>query len=384
MNPIQKQKNELLKSIQNNDLTVYSGVFTTTKNYIVKEFIKEMSNEYNCIVLNFSILHLKRYYSSKSNYEYITKNLDDNKMNLIIIFEFTHCDDWITLIEKIQLTKNTKILATTSIDFSSYLSFSKIKQFRVLYNEIVYYPPTYSEFMTLNPKATIQNYLTNGSITIPKEDGEYNEENMAMLSELNILRLFNIFLITTKVRNYFHLEIFFSFLIKNMDQKLTLDFIRKNINKRTDLVLKNIKSFWKYINLLQSLYIILPIWSYSFSRRQKKMNSKFVCIDHMLFKNIKDSDRNLQLIFRNILLLEFVKRKNDILILEDQTGAEIGYLGITSRETKILMIFEKTSLISEFIKREKIDEENIYFFPKKFTEEWIENFLKELTTKING
>lgn len=383
MNPTNKAKQELYKSIQNHEITIYSGVYTTNKIFIVKELIKHLNeNDFNCIVLNFGILNLKRYYSADSNYEYIKKNLNSSKQNIIIIFEFTNCEEWISLIEKIQLTKNTKILVTTSINFSTFFAFSKIKQFRVLYNEIIYYPPTYLEFTEMNPNTSLEKYLENGSITIHRGN-ENDDENMAIISEINILRLFSIFLITTKVRNYFQLEMFFTFLIENIDQKLTLDFIKRNINKKKDLMIRNIKSLWKYINLLQALYIIVPINTYSLTRRQQKINSKFVCIDHMLFKNIHLPNKKKFLITRNIIINEFIKRGLEVLILENQKGLENGFIGISKRNTKYLFIYTKANdLLLEYIKKEGIDEENIHFIPNDIKNQDIEKILKMLSKNL--
>lgn len=367
---------KLQESINKNNLTIYGGIFSSHKNWIIKKLIDVLKETNNVIILNFNISNVRRFYTYQENIDYIASLLKPNVMNVIVIWEFTNCENWSNIINDIFKHNRTKVLAITSSDFSGYLSFVKNNKFCLNYNEIIYFPPSLRTFAEQDDRTLIELYIENGSTAWAQN---YNKDNIVLLSELNISRLYSIFLIMTKVRNHFHLEIFFSFLVKNIDKKLTLDFIKNGLCENKYLNMKNIKTFWKYINLLQVLYILLPINSYCITRKQERFNSRFVCIDHMIFKYFLENQNLVFLTARNILITEFIKKGLKILLLEENNN-EIGFFGITSKNKCLLFKYEKdNSLYTKLINQKHIEENDIYLIDKNIKKNELINLLKHLS-----
>lgn len=377
MKYINKEIEKLYKSISNNSLTIYGGIYSSSKVFVIKELISRVKQSFNVISLNFNIFNLTRYYSMKENIEHVENLLKPNVTNIIFIWEFTNCDEWYKILEHFIKYKRVKIFAITSSDFSGYLSFTKYNKFCLHYKEEIFFPPPFIEFLNYSPKI-ISNYLDNGSVIW----GNNNHKIIELTNDLNITKLFNIFTILTKVRNHFHLEIFFSFLIRNIDKKLTLDFIKKTIITQTKLQMKNTKTFWKYINLLQVLYILIPLNSYCISRKQERFNSRYVCIDHMLFKKLDNVENEYFLIGRNILIMEFIKNNLKVLLIEEN-NEEIGFFGKLSNNKIVLFKYtnEQNASIKKLVNQKNIEESDTYIINKKITKYELEKLLIKVFQK---
>lgn len=378
MKQVNKNVGKIVESLKNNSLVIFSGIYTMNKNYIMKKTIERLQETFNCIVLDFNILNLNRCYTINDSIAYVNKQIKNNTLNIVVILEFTNIENWNKLLESLLATNNIKVVGSTSFNFNNLLTQVKYKKFKVSYKEIMYYPPTYNEFFLESKNQSFTNYFNNGSILV--HDDSQNDDNMvALISNLNLIRLFNIVLILTKIRNHYQLEIFFSFLIKNIDQKLTLEFIKNEINKETTLPMNNIKLCWKFMNMLQNLYIIIPISTYSTTRKQTRFNSRFVCADHMVFKVI-DNVKNLNFKkARNIIITEFLKRKHEVNILEENQ-VEIGFFAYINESKKILIAYEKDSnTIKKFIEKESLGTSSIFYLDKNIEEKKLSQTLTKLT-----
>lgn len=382
MKQLDKKIDEIKKSLSSNFLTIFSGLYSANKDYIVKEFISTISKENNLITLNFSILNFNRFYTETENLDYVLSKIDNTKNNVVVIFEFTNLINWSEFIEKLSSINNLKVIATTSINFSAAMTFTKIKKFRLNFNEIQYLPPTYHEYCLGNDNANIDNYLKYGSLIVDKSH-KNDDLIYDLVYGINIIRLFSIFLILTKVRSHFQLEVFYNFLVQNIDQKLTIEFIKNNIKNYSGIMMNNGKTTWKYINLLQNLYILIPINSYCPIRKSYKSNSRFICVDHMMFRNVATKKNKKNLIIRNILISEFLKRKLDVFIIEDNKINEPGFFVNISKLNKLLFIFDETSeVIKKFIDKEIIEEENIINVSKNITNKELEIILNKIEERV--
>lgn len=382
MKQLDKKIGEIKKSLSSNFLTIFSGLYSANKDYIVKEFISTISKENNLITLNFSILNFNRFYTETENLDYVLSKIDNTKNNVVVIFEFTNLINWSEFIEKLSPINNLKVIATTSINFSAAMTFTKIKKFRLNFNEIQYLPPTYHEYCLGNDNANIDNYLKYGSLIVDKSH-KNDDLIYDLVYGINIIRLFSIFLILTKVRSHFQLEVFYNFLVQNIDQKLTIEFIKNNIKNYSGIMMNNGKTTWKYINLLQNLYILIPINSYCPIRKSYKSNSRFICVDHMMFRNVATKKNKKNLIIRNILISEFLKRKLDVFIIEDNKINEPGFFVNISKLNKLLFIFDETSeVIKKFIDKEIIEEENIINVSKNITNKELEIILNKIEERV--
>lgn len=382
MKQLDKKIDEIKKSLSSNFLTIFSGLYSANKDYIVKEFISTISKENNLITLNFSILNFNRFYTETENLDYVLSKIDNTKNNVVVIFEFTNLINWSEFIEKLSSINNLKVVATTSINFSAAMTFTKIKKFRLNFNEIQYLPPTYHEYCLGNDNANIDNYLKYGSLIVDKSH-KNDDLIYDLVYGINIIRLFSIFLILTKVRSHFQLEVFYNFLVQNIDQKLTIEFIKNNIKNYSGIMMNNGKTTWKYINLLQNLYILIPINSYCPIRKSYKSNSRFICVDHMMFRNVATKKNKKNLIIRNILISEFLKRKLDVFIIEDNKINEPGFFVNISKLNKLLFVFDETSeVIKKFIDKEIIEEENIINVSKNITNKELEIILNKIEERV--
>lgn len=382
MKQLDKKIDEIKKSLSSNFLTIFSGLYSANKDYIVKEFISTISKENNLITLNFSILNFNRFYTETENLDYVLSKIDNTKNNVVVIFEFTNLINWSEFIEKLSSINNLKVIATTSINFSAAMTFTKIKKFRLNFNEIQYLPPTYHEYCLGNDNANIDNYLKYGSLIVDKSH-KNDDLIYDLVYGINIIRLFSIFLILTKVRSHFQLEVFYNFLVQNIDQKLTIEFIKNNIKNYSGIMMNNGKTTWKYINLLQNLYILIPINSYCPIRKSYKSNSRFICVDHMMFRNVATKKNKKNLIIRNILISEFLKRKLDVFIIEDNKINEPGFFVNISKLNKLLFVFDETSeVIKKFIDKEIIEEENIINVSKNITNKELEIILNKIEERV--
>ena len=382
MKQLDRKIDEIKKSLSSNFLTIFSGLYSANKDYIVKEFISTISKENNLITLNFSILNFNRFYTETENLDYVLSKIDNTKNNVVVIFEFTNLINWSEFIEKLSSINNLKVIATTSINFSAAMTFTKIKKFRLNFNEIQYLPPTYHEYCLGNDNANIDNYLKYGSLIVDKSH-KNDDLIYDLVYGINIIRLFSIFLILTKVRSHFQLEVFYNFLVQNIDQKLTIEFIKNNIKNYSGIMMNNGKTTWKYINLLQNLYILIPINSYCPIRKSYKSNSRFICVDHMMFRNVATKKNKKILIIRNILISEFLKRKLDVFIIEDNKINEPGFFVNISKLNKLLFVFDETSeVIKKFIDKEIIEEENIINVSKNITNKELEIILNKIEERV--
>ena len=382
MKQLDKKIDEIKRSLSSNFLTIFSGLYSANKDYIVKEFISTISKENNLITLNFSILNFNRFYTETENLDYVLSKIDNTKNNVVVIFEFTNLINWSEFIEKLSSINNLKVIATTSINFSAAMTFTKIKKFRLNFNEIQYLPPTYHEYCLGNDNANIDNYLKYGSLIVDKSH-KNDDLIYDLVYGINIIRLFSIFLILTKVRSHFQLEVFYNFLVQNIDQKLTIEFIKNNIKNYSGIMMNNGKTTWKYINLLQNLYILIPINSYCPIRKSYKSNSRFICVDHMMFRNVATKKNKKNLIIRNILISEFLKRKLDVFIIEDNKINEPGFFVNISKLNKLLFVFDETSeVIKKFIDKEIIEEENIINVSKNITNKELEIILNKIEERV--
>ena len=382
MKQLDKKIDEIKRSLSSNFLTIFSGLYSANKDYIVKEFISTISKENNLITLNFSILNFNRFYTETENLDYVLSKIDNTKNNVVVIFEFTNLINWSEFIEKLSSINNLKVIATTSINFSAAMTFTKIKKFRLNFNEIQYLPPTYHEYCLGNDNANIDNYLKYGSLRVDKSH-KNDDLIYDLVYGINIIRLFSIFLILTKVRSHFQLEVFYNFLVQNIDQKLTIEFIKNNIKNYSGIMMNNGKTTWKYINLLQNLYILIPINSYCPIRKSYKSNSRFICVDHMMFRNVATKKNKKNLIIRNILISEFLKRKLDVFIIEDNKINEPGFFVNISKLNKLLFVFDETSeVIKKFIDKEIIEEENIINVSKNITNKELEIILNKIEERV--
>ncbi|RXY97003.1 ATP-binding protein [Malacoplasma penetrans] len=371
-----KQISLLKKSIkEDGTLTIYTGIYTINKQEIIKQTIEEVKKEKEVVVLDFSIMNLNRKYEGSENIQYLKEQVKPNNETVIFILEFTNCENWNKLIDFIiNNYKNAKIFCSTSCNFSSVISFSKMSSFKYVYNEIKYEPPTMTEYFEECLNSSYDNYIENGSL-IYKD--EISFEKLSLISEINLCRLFNIFFVLTKVRNHFYIEIFFKFLLENLDKKLTIDFIKKNISKSTKLKIRNSKIFWKYINLLLDLYILIPVNTISTNSKSIRIQSKFICVDHMLFNQIPNAKNKYFLIGRNIFISEFIKKKLDILTIENN-GEEIGIAGKLVNGKKIIFSYSQSNddLIIKTIIGQQTDEYELINFKKSITK-------KELITILD-
>lgn len=362
-----KQISQLKKSIKElGKLSIYTGIHTINKLEIINQTIEEIKSEKEVIVLDFSIMNLNRKYESSENIEYLKDQIKPNSETVIFILEFTNCENWNRLIDFIiNNYKHVKIFCSTSCNFSSVISFSKMSGFKYIYNEIKYEPPTLSEYFEecLNP--SYENYIENGSL-IYKDAISF--EKISLISQINLCMLFNIFFVLTKVRNHFYIEIFFKFLLENLDKKLTIDFIKKNISKSTKLRIRNSKIFWKYINLLLDLYILVPVNTISTNSKSIRIQSKFICIDHMLFNQIPNTKNKYFLIGRNIFISEFIKKKLEILTIENN-GEEIGIAGALLNGKKIIFSYSPShdDLIIKTMVGQHNDEYELIHFKKSIS-----------------
>lgn len=382
MKQLDKKIDEIKRSLSSNFLTIFSGLYSANKDYIVKEFISTISKENNLITLNFSILNFNRFYTETENLDYVLSKIDNTKNNVVVIFEFTNLINWSEFIEKLSSINNLKVIATTSINFSAAMTFTKIKKFRLNFNEIQYLPPTYHEYCLGNDNANIDNYLKYGSLIVDKSH-KNDDLIYDLVYGINIIRLFSIFLILTKVRSHFQLEVFYNFLVQNIDQKLTIEFIKNNIKNYSGIMMNNGKTTWKYINLLQNLYILIPINSYCPIRKSYKSNSRFICVDHMMFRNVATKKNKKNLIIRNILISEFLKRKLDVFIIEDNKINEPGFFVNISKLNKLLFVFDETSeVIKKFIDKEIIEKENIINVSKNITNKELEIILNKIEERV--
>ncbi|BAC43934.1 conserved hypothetical protein [Malacoplasma penetrans HF-2] len=371
-----KQISLLKKSIkEDGTLTIYTGIYTINKQEIIKQTIEEVKKEKEVVVLDFSIMNLNRKYEGSENIQYLKEQVKPNNETVIFILEFTNCENWNKLIDFIiNNYKNAKIFCSTSCNFSSVISFSKMSSFKYVYNEIKYEPPTMTEYFEECLNSSYDNYIENGSL-IYKD--EISFEKLSLISEINLCRLFNIFFVLTKVRNHFYIEIFFKFLLENLGKKLTIDFIKKNISKSTKLKIRNSKIFWKYINLLLDLYILIPVNTISTNSKSIRIQSKFICVDHMLFNQIPNAKNKYFLIGRNIFISEFIKKKLDILTIENN-GEEIGIAGKLVNGKKIIFSYSQSNddLIIKTIIGQQTDEYELINFKKSITK-------KELITILD-
>lgn len=378
MKQYEKEMVRILESINTNKLTIYSGIFTLNKDLITKKIIINIDENKisNVINLNFNILNFNRFYTFQENVEYVKYKLIPNIQNIVVIQEFTNCEDWDKLLTFLYEIKNVKILAVSSINFSSLFTINKNNSFNLDYKEIIYYPPKYIDCLEQNNSFDINDYLDNGSILTYNNSCE-DYEIVRLISDLNLIRLFGIFLNLSKVRNHYHLEKFYLFLLKNIDKKLTLEFIKNNIIKDTYLQMHNTKTFWKYLNLLKDLYIILPIQCISVDRMNIKFSSRFICADHMMFKKVI-TENKLFLIARNILISEFIKWNSEVYILEHKSD-EIGFMGKNKNNEWVIFEYTRFDIRLDRIKEKKnIKLENIHYVPKNIKVKYLHPILEKI------
>lgn len=377
-----KQISLLKKSIkEEGTLTIYTGIYTINKQEIIKQTIEEIKKEKEVVVLDFSIMNLNRKYEGSENIQYLKEQVKPNNETVIFILEFTNCENWNKLIDFIiNNYKNAKIFCSTSCNFSSVISFSKMSSFKYVYNEIKYEPPTMTEYFDECLNSSYDNYIENGSL-IYKD--EISFEKLSLISEINLCRLFNIFFVLTKVRNHFYIEIFFKFLLENLDKKLTIDFIKKNISKSTKLKIRNSKIFWKYINLLLDLYILIPVNTISTNSKSIRIQSKFICVDHMLFNQIPNAKNKYFLIGRNIFISEFIKKKLEILTIENN-GEEIGIAAKLINGKKIIFSYSQSNddLIIKTIIGQQSDEYELIHFKKSISKKELISILETTIKNI--
>lgn len=363
-----KEINNLKKSIKENVFTIYSGIHTINKDEIIFKLIEEIKKERECVVLDFSILNWNRKYESSENIKILKNLIKPNEETIIFIIEFTNCEEWIKIIDFIIKKYNyVKVFCSTSFNFSSTVSFSRNFSFKYLFNEIKYLPATINEYFEECPNSNLINYIENGSLIY--KDKNINKDKLKLISNLNLSRLFNIFLVLTKVRNHFYIEIFFKFLLENLDKKLTIDFVKKNISSSTKMKIKNSKIFWKYINLLLDLYILVPVNTISTNSKSLRIQSKFVCVDHMLFNAIKDLKNKYFLIGRNIFINEFLKRDLKVFTVEKE-GEEIGISATLFNGKKIIISYSSSydeEILKTIIGAQK-DDYNLIHFKRSATQ----------------
>ena len=378
-----KEINNLKKSIKENIFTIYSGIHTINKEEIISKLINDLKEERDCITLDFNIMNWNRKYESSENIEKLKKEIKPNNETIIFILEFTNCDEWNKIIDfLIKNYNNIKIFCSTSCNFSSMISFSKMFAFKYIFNEISYTPATVSEYFEECENPTYETYINNGSL-IYRDKSSY--EQIKLISQINITRLFNIFFVLTKVRNHFYIEIFFKFLLENLDKKLTIDFIKKNISKVTKLHIKNSKIFWKYINLLLDLYILIPVNTISTNSKSIRIQSKFVCVDHMLYAYLISSENKYFLIGRNIFISEFLKRQLEIFTIENN-GEEIGISGTLFNGKKIIFSYSEEhdeEITRTIIGLQQKDEYELIHFKKNITEKELINIIDKYFRNFN-
>lgn len=382
MSHFNKEFQKLKISIENNEFTIYSGIYSINKDYIVDNFIKNISDEYNCIILDFTIWNLNRLFSLGEIKQFIQQSIKKKEKNIIIIKEITNCESWVNVIDLIISEFKLKLLGITSIDLSTLLTFCKNKKFRYIYNDVSYVPPTYKEYFEVNVSSNHDAYIDYGSILL-ENTFSFNEDILKKISEFNSIRLFSIFLVTTKVRNHFHLKAFIMFLIKNMDMKLTLDYIKNNIAKNDYISMSNIKTFWRYIHLLQALYVLVPIRTYSIDRKNTKFNSRYICVDHALYYGIQ-SENKYFLIIRNFIINEFLKNSIEVLILEED-GDEKGFIVKKNMDKKWIFFYDKNSkIIKMCMKKEKIYSVSCFEIKKNISKHEIIDLMKITSKLINS
>ncbi|MCF0217430.1 MAG: AAA family ATPase [Malacoplasma sp.] len=371
---------KLKKSINENGLTIYSGICCVNKTEIINSLIEECKKEINCIVLDFSILNYNRKYEISENIELIKEQIKPHSNSLIFILEFTNCEGWIEIINFVCNTlKNVKLFCSTSCSFSSLTSLSKAYTIKHQFNELVYYPPTVSQYFEECYEANCETYIKYGS-TIYRSADEYKK--IELTNQIDFFKLLSMFLILTKVRNHFYIEVFMKFLLENLDKKLTIDFTKRNIGKSTKLHIKNTKIFWKYKNLLLDLFILIPIKTITISTKTKAKNtrlqSKFICIDHMLINKLENVSNKTFLIGRNIFISEFLKRNLEVFAIE-KNDEEIGLVGTLFNGKKIIFSYNPSNddeIIHYAVGHQLKDEFDLVHFKKRISQKELANILE--------
>lgn len=102
-----------------------------------------------------------------------------------------------------------------------------------------------------------------------------------------------------------------------------------------------------------------------------------------MFRNVATKKNKKNLIIRNILISEFLKRKLDVFIIEDNKINEPGFFVNISKLNKLLFVFDETSeVIKKFIDKEIIEEENIINVSKNITNKELEIILNKIEERV--
>lgn len=340
-------------------IKVITGIRRCGKSSLLKMFREKLIQDdenASIIYMNFESFEFDEINNYRDMYKEIKKNINENKMNYILLDEVQRVEDWEKCVNSLQVDFKSDIYITGS---NAYLLSSELSTYLSgRYIEIKMLPLSFKEFLDFtqkNESDTLEGKL-NEYIRYGGMPGVISLSNNDDLYENAIKGIYNtVFMKDVVERNKLVdaslLEKILKFLMSNVGSLISAKKIADYLTSQGTKITHN--TVLNYLAMLENSYIIYRVPRYDIKGKEVlKTLDKYYIVDTGI-RNIILGFNNLDLghIIENIVYFELIRRGYDVKIGK-KDALEVDFIAIKSNDRRYYQV--TLSMLDEKVKNREL------------------------------